>query len=283
MAEPLSAFVRRRLVNGEPFAIVTVAEAEGSTPRERGAAMAVSATAVAGTIGGGRLEWDAVDAARAMLETESKSRTISVGLGPAIGQCCGGRVALSIERGGPTTLDRLLGAEAAAAAARSAVFVYGAGHVGRALAAALAPLPFRVTLIDGRAEELALLDEPRVERLLSDAPATLAEAAPAGAAHAVMTHSHALDSLIAAALLERGGFGYLGLIGSATKRALFLKAFRELGLPEAAIRRVVCPIGGGAVRDKRPEVIAALAVAEIATALLGSSAAPSGSHSDSTR
>ncbi len=78
-----------------------------------------------------------------------------------------------------------------------------------------------------------------------------------------MTHSHALDSLICASLLEANTFAYLGLIGSETKRARFLSAFRTMGLAEAALARLVCPIGGTAVRDKRPAVIAALVAAEL--------------------
>jgi xanthine dehydrogenase accessory factor len=132
----------------------------------------------------------------------------------------------------------------------------------------LAPLPFHVTLADGRRAELALADGSDVSLLETDALAGLAESAPDNAAHVVMTHSHALDSLIAGAVLERGRFRYLGIIGSKTKRASFRRAFRGMGLPEEAIRRVFCPIGGGRVRDKRPEVIAALAAAEIAEALL---------------
>jgi xanthine dehydrogenase accessory factor len=125
-----------------------------------------------------------------------------------------------------------------------------------------------VTLIDQREDELRLIDAPDVRRIVADRPSTLVEQARAGDAHVVMTHSHALDSLIAAAVLEKGAFRYLGLIGSATKKALFLKAFRETRVPEALIAQITCPIGGASVRDKRPEVIAALAAAEITTALL---------------
>lgn len=257
------------LAQGAAFAVVEVIAAEGSTPRETGAVMAVTAEDVAGTIGGGQLEWEAIEEARAMLVTGSKARTRTVALGPAIGQCCGGRVTLRIRLGGAPEAAALEAAERRSLETRPKVFVYGAGHVGRALASALAALPFEVALVDGRRDELDRLDDGRIEKLRSEAPVAIAAGAPAGAAHAVMTHSHALDSLIAATLLEQGGFGYLGLIGSATKKALFLKAFRELGLPDEAISRVVCPIGGGAVRDKRPEVIAALAAAEIVAALLG--------------
>jgi xanthine/CO dehydrogenase XdhC/CoxF family maturation factor len=109
---------------------------------------------------------------------------------------------------------------------------------------------------------------PEADLIRSDAPAGLAESAPENAAHVVMTHSHALDSVIAGAVLERGRFRYLGIIGSRTKRNSFRRAFREIGIAPEMIARVVCPIGGSRVKDKRPEVIAALAAAEIATALL---------------
>ncbi len=260
---------RRALGEGRGFVVIRVIAAEGSTPREAGAAMAVTAEAAAGTIGGGRLEWEAAAEARLMLRAGSKSRTMIVPLGPEIGQCCGGRVTLRLEAGDAAKVAALENEEQATRERRQTVLIHGAGHVGRALALALAPLPFKVMLVDSRAEELGRLSEPRIACLLTEKPVEAAAAAPPGAAHAVMTHSHALDSLIAAALLEESRFRYLGLIGSATKKALFWRAFRDLGLPEDAIARVRCPIGGSAVRDKRPEVIAALAAAEITSALLG--------------
>jgi xanthine dehydrogenase accessory factor len=255
---------------GVPFAVVTVLDAAGSTPREQGAAMVASVDSVAGTIGGGRLEWEAIDAARIMLREASKNRTMTVVLGPETGQCCGGKVVLLIETGTTDHLEALLRRESTERDARPSVYIHGAGHVGRALAAVLALLPFKVLLVDSRAGELALARKLAVDHILTATPVALAEAAPIGAAHVIMTHSHALDSLIAAAVLEKGTARYLGIIGSKSKKALFRKAFRALGFPEARIRTVVCPIGGTSVKDKRPEVIAVLAAAEITQALLGS-------------
>ncbi len=231
--------------------------------------MVVSAATVAGTIGGGRLEWDAIETARAMLLEKGKSQTISVALGPAIGQCCGGKVTLDFRIGSAEDVRRLHAQEAFQRGARPSVLIHGAGHVGRALASALAPLPFSVTLIDSRAEELERFGGNGVEIIHTATPVALAERAKSGAAHVIMTHSHALDSLIAAAVLERGDFSYLGIIGSKTKKALFRKAFRETGVAEDQIRRVICPIGGSAVKDKRPEVIAAMVAAEITVAVFG--------------
>ncbi|MGL5116480.1 MAG: xanthine dehydrogenase accessory protein XdhC [Beijerinckiaceae bacterium] len=254
---------------GTPAMIAIVACTAGSTPREEGAWIGVSASGVVGTIGGGRLEWDVIAFARSALDGVNAQKSLSIPLGPEIGQCCGGRVDIRLVPLDDALLDTLAGKAAAERAASPEVWIHGAGHVGRALALALSPLPFQVTLLDQREDELARVDAPGVRRIVAERPsARVADARP-GAAHVVMTHSHALDSLIAAAVLERGDFRYLGLIGSATKKALFLKGFRETGVPEAQIARVVCPIGGSAVRDKRPEVIAALAAAEITTALLG--------------
>jgi xanthine dehydrogenase accessory factor len=231
--------------------------------------MVVTRNDVAGTIGGGRLEYDAIASARALLDEGRAEEALTVSLGPEIGQCCGGSVTLRFRRGAAPDVERLQQAEAGLQAARPAVLIYGAGHVGRALAQALRPLPFDVALIDSRAEEIARISPDGLRVMLSERSVALAEEAPAGAAHVVMTHSHALDSLIASAVLERGDFAYLGIIGSQTKRALFLRGFREIGLGEDLLAKITCPIGGDAVRDKRPEVIAALAAAEITTALLG--------------
>lgn len=270
----LSTVARHWHAKGDAFAMISVSEALGSTPREVGAVMLVSAVEMAGTIGGGRLEWDAINAARAMLEAGDSSRELTVTLGPAIGQCCGGRVVLHIKGVGTEDVEALQAAENATHSAMPNVMIYGAGHVGRALALALASLPFKTSLVDSREAELSLAKSLFVKRdcvtlLHTDSAIALAETAPAGTAHIIMTHSHALDSLIAAAVLERNAFSYLGIIGSQTKRTSFCRAFKELGLPAESIARIVCPIGGNSVQDKRPEVIAALVAAELIWVLLG--------------
>ncbi len=91
--------------------------------------------------------------------------------------------------------------------------------------------------------------------------------APPGSAFVAMTHSHATDFLIMAEALKRGDAAYCGMIGSATKRAVFAGWLGDNGYDTALAQRLTCPIGGSAVRDKRPEVIAALTAAEIITAL----------------
>jgi xanthine dehydrogenase accessory factor len=269
MTTPVSSIATNWLSYGENFAIISISETLGSTPREVGAVMLVSTSSVSGTIGGGRLEWDAIDTARAMLAEGDDSRELSVVLGTAIGQCCGGRVTLRIEKATVENVEAVRRLENALSSTMPHVQIYGAGHVGRALARALDPLPFKTCLIDSREPELALAQCSNVTLTHTDRPISLAENAPAGAAHVIMTHSHALDSLLAAAVLERNAFSYLGIIGSKTKRNSFRRAFRELGIPQSQIVRVICPVGSTVVQDKRPEVIAALVAAELVGILLG--------------
>ena len=142
-----------------PAVLVTVTQVLGSTPREAGARMLVSRDDVAGTIGGGRLEFDAIDRARTMMAADDARSSMDVPLGPEIGQCCGGRVTLSLERVDAELLGRLERELVAEVAAQPAALIFGAGHTGRALAPALAPLPLSVRLIDSRPETLAGLPE----------------------------------------------------------------------------------------------------------------------------
>ncbi|SDW19647.1 xanthine dehydrogenase accessory protein XdhC [Paracoccus sanguinis] len=231
---------------------VRVAGVRGSAPREVGAEMIVTADAVTGSIGGGALEYMAMDRARAMLAKGERKAAMDVPLGPEIGQCCGGRVALSLDRA-PATVPPP-GPE---------VLVFGAGHVGRALARALTPLPVRVRLIDSRAEELA--QAGCVPQTLTALPEAEVRRADPGAAFVIVTHDHALDFLIAVEALARGDAGYVGMIGSASKRAAFLRHATRVGVDAG---RLTCPIAAHAPRDKRPEVIAAFAAAEIMAALM---------------
>lgn len=267
MSELLAPTLEALLAAGEPAALVTVAAARGSTPREAGAAMLVTAQRCFGTIGGGRLEWEGIARARELLAAGGAEASFELPLGPAVGQCCGGHVTLAVRRADAATLAEIAAEEAAARASLPVVLLFGAGHVGRALARALSPLPLRLRWVDPRADEFPAEPLPGVEITVTGRLLDEVAAAPAGAAYFVLTHSHALDFGVCSAVLERGDFAYLGLIGSKTKRAKFERGFRELGLPESRIARLVCPIGGAAVRDKRPAVIAALAAAELLVTL----------------
>ncbi|CAO3431602.1 xanthine dehydrogenase accessory protein XdhC [Azospirillum endophyticum] len=270
----LSTTLSDWLALDQPAVLVTVAEARGSTPREEGAGMLVGRQACAGTVGGGRLEWTAIAAARRMLEDGGAAEMLDLPLGPATGQCCGGHVVLRLEHADSGTLAALQERERRAREARPTLLLFGAGHVGRAMATAFAPLPLRLLWIDGRAQEFPDTIPAGVERILTDSPLDPLAMASAGAGYLVLTHSHALDFEIAEAALRRGDAAYVGMIGSATKRAKFERWFRARGRDAGALEGLTCPIGGALTGDKRPEVIAALAAAELLIAFAKPSQIP---------
>ena len=136
-------------------------------------------------------------------------------------------------------------------------------------------LPVRVTVVETRAEALEGMPAGVATKLTS-VPEEMVRSAPAGAAFVVLTHDHALDFLIVAEALKRKDAAYVGMIGSKTKKATFRSWYlKSAGGNEADFARLVSPIGGDAVKDKRPAVIAALAAAEIMTALAAYSNATS--------
>lgn len=251
-------------------ALVEVREAKGSTPREKGAWMLVSPGAIFGTIGGGQLEFMAIDRAREMIAAGApQTGLLDVPLGPQIGQCCGGRVVIDIALADAALREAVRARMQREEALRPAVFIFGGGHVGHALAAALSLLPLAVAVVETRAGMLDGLPAG-VEARLTAVPEEAVRAAPAGSAFLVLTHDHALDFLIVAEALARGDAAYVGMIGSKTKRATFASWYlKEAGGDEAKLARLVCPIGGADVKDKRPSVIAALAAAEVMRALSG--------------
>ena len=231
---------------GDACVLVTVAEAQGSTPRGAGTKMVVFPDRFVGTIGGGALDHKALEIARRMLdEGRLNAELREFPLGPAIGQCCGGHASLLLEPMRPET-DTLL--------------LFGAGHVGKALVSVLADLPFRVRWIDERAAEFPAAVPANVRVEVTDRPAEQVMTAPAGAFFLVTTHNHALDFRVTEAVLRRGDFAYAGLIGSRTKRARFEKGFRKLGVDSEPL---VCPIGIDGISGKHPKTIAVAVAAQL--------------------
>ena len=249
---------------------VRIARVRGSSPRDEGAEMFVAPDAVHGTIGGGQLEYMAIDEARALLSRGEARGEMDVPLGPEIGQCCGGRVEIALTRMDEAMRAAAMEAEEAAQEARPHLYILGAGHVGRALADLAQHLPIRTVLVDGRAAELGLC-RAEVETALTPLPEALVRAAPEGSAFVILTHDHALDFLLAAEALGRGDGAYVGMIGSATKRASFTSWTRARGGSAAGL---TCPIGAGQSGDKRPEMIAALVLGEVVAALGAKVAVP---------
>jgi xanthine dehydrogenase accessory factor len=255
---PLLAF----MTSHAPCVLITVTQAKGSTPRDEGTMMVVAHDRVCGTIGGGQLEYMAIDRARAMLQTGDQSADMAVPLGPEIGQCCGGRVHLSLTQLTPERYEDFAQKLADTQQGMPQVFIFGAGHVGLALATALVPLPFRITLIDNRPDTGADAPAGVDFRDLAMPEAEVAKIAAGGAA-VIVTHDHALDFMIAAQALQRDDLGYVGMIGSATKRATFAHWLTREGGTAQHLERLTMPIGASPLKDKRPAVIAALVATEL--------------------
>lgn len=284
-----------------PVARVVVAATQGSAPREVGAAMLVTPDRTQGTIGGGTLEFEAIDRARRAL-AGGRDRLDRLPLGPSLGQCCGGSVTLLTEIWDEARLDgiegevvarplpgetgampmavrRLLSAARAKglrpepgivanwmveplAAPSRVIWVWGAGHVGRAIVGVLASFPdLSIFWADSGRERFPETVPPGVETMIAENPADLVPLAPAHAEHLVLTYSHALDLEICHRLLGRR-FRSLGLIGSATKRARFRSRLAALGHGEARIARIRCPIGDPGL-GKHPQAIAIGVAADI--------------------
>jgi len=284
---------------GEPAALVSILATEGSAPRGPGTRMLVTAHGIAGTIGGGALEHQAVAQARALLDHPAGSwRVQDYPLGPLLGQCCGGRVRLLIERLTPQARDwievtgvlatrfetdmlfRTIEDSSVTVASLPArgprpspgdriaerlgteempVLMFGAGHVGRAVARTVDGLPLALSWFDTRPDAaetpgVALVEDGHIESCVRDAPP--------GAAVLVMTHDHGLDYRLTAAALHSPA-GFVGLIGSSTKRARFLSRLESDGFDAAARGRLTCPIGIEGVTGKAPEVIAIAVAAQL--------------------
>ena len=271
-----------------PAALVTILATEGSAPRGPGARMVVTENGLDGTIGGGKLEHLATQQARAILALAPGSwRVQDYPLGPLLGQCCGGRVRLMVEHLDDVPesdgafvvtlrdkVSRVAGEDGDRLSARGPlpvagarfvepaetdmlpVTMFGAGHVGRAIAQRAAGLPLHLAWYDSRPE---MAETPGV--VLADEAGMVVQAAAAsdGGAVVILTHDHGLDYRLAAAALGSGA-RFVGLIGSKTKRARFLSRLAADGIDAA---RLTCPIGLPGIGGRQPEVIAIATLAQL--------------------
>lgn len=147
--------------------------------------------------------------------------------------------------------------------ARLDLYLFGAGHVGKAVVRCLEPLPFRIHWIDSRSKEFPYRLPDNVTTCVASDPVAAVSTARPDSLFLVMTHSHALDEDICHAILERRDFRWLGLIGSNTKRLRFLHRLEARGVGQAQLARLVCPIGIAGVSGKRPATIALAVAAQL--------------------
>jgi len=233
----------------------------GSSPRNSDTEMFISETDTLGTIGGGQLEYLVINHSKKMIAENIKKDILKISLGPEIGQCCGGKVEVSLlemyEKDKCLALNRFNKKDKNL----PHVYVMGAGHVGRALALQLQHLPVRCVLIDSRVDELAKCSAD-VETRLSAIPEEDIKSAPRGSAYVILTHDHALDFILCGAALDRHDAKYVGMIGSKTKRVKFKKWY-QVNYDNNLIRDFTCPIGNVKNQDKRPSIIASFVAAEV--------------------
>jgi len=235
-----------------PCVMVTVTEVTGSAPREPGARMLVAGGDLHwGTIGGGNLERLAISEALELLDRGAAlSRSNAYPLAEKAGQCCGGRVVLFFE---------------AFPWRRPTVAIFGAGHVGQALAKLAPWLAANVLLVDGREQhELRpkLGGELPFRLVCIDNPEAEIDTLPAGSLVVVMTHDHRLDQLILEHALAHGDLAFIGMIGSDRKWKRFRSRLIQKGFQEDQIARVKCPIGVS-MASKAPEAIALSAATQL--------------------
>lgn len=248
----------------EDAILVTVHATRGSVPREPGAWMAVFASGMVGTVGGGHLEFEATAQARARLLGATGEAVMRFVLGPSLGQCCGGEVHLAFERVQASDLATL---QQRLLRQRTPVALFGGGHVGHALVQVMAALPLQVRWVDSRDEIFPATVPSNVVCEHSDpVHAAVAHLAP-NSRVLIMSFSHAEDLDVVAACLRRqrlqADLPFVGLIGSQTKWATFAHKLLQRGFSAQELAHVTCPIGLPGIAGKEPEVIAVAVAAQI--------------------
>lgn len=255
------------LTVGQNCVLVSITGVRGSAPREVGAAMILAANREqCGSIGGGALEWRASKTAHDLLGKHREHFLLQeeIILGPELEQCCGGVVQLSYEVF--TQADKQLVTGRVRQQAQPEpqnLAIFGAGHVGQALIKLLATQDFSVTLIDSRPNMLPEMPPENVRAKYHNDPPALVKALPDNTFVLIMTHCHKLDYDLTAAALCHPDISFIGLIGSATKRARFVRRLSLAGLSLERIARLTCPIGIRGIASKTPAAIAASVLAQL--------------------
>ncbi|MFO0726978.1 MAG: xanthine dehydrogenase accessory protein XdhC [Myxococcota bacterium] len=230
--------------SGARAALVSVVKTSGSTPRAVGSRMIVFADGrIEGTVGGGRLEHEAIATAQKVIAS-GEPKLIELLLTQELGMCCGGQVSVFIE---PIV-------------ARPTLIIFGAGHVGQALAALAQTAGFSVHVVDERPEQ-ANPERFPAPIVLHDDLRDPAIPFSAGAFVMVTTHDHGLDQQLVERAL-RAPHHWLGLIGSRRKAELTRQRLDAKGFAAEEIARLRCPVGL-AIGAETPEEIAVSILAEL--------------------
>jgi xanthine dehydrogenase accessory factor len=217
---------------GTDAVVITLTAVRGSVPGQVGSKAVVTAAGLlAGNLGGGKVEARAIREAMELLDSGESCVTRTWNLQQDVGMTCGGEMGFLFEK--------------VAAERPWHIAVFGAGHVSQALIPVLATLACRVDVIDTRAEwleRIAPSDRVTVRRV---------EACEAGVDFLTgqtfvicITQGHSSDLPVLREVLRRfPSIPYLGVIGSASKRAVLLRELREAGVAAELLEKIRCPVG----------------------------------------
>jgi len=235
-----------------------IISSEGSIPSEAGNYMLISEEDIFGTIGGGRLEYFIISKARKLLKKNiKKSETLSIPLGPGIGQCCGGYVQIQLIHytNGEESLENSI--------ENSNLFIFGAGHIGQALSLKSLDLNFNVHLVDSRKNFLLMSEYKDIDYIFAKEPWKLIKNLSVDSYYIILTHSHDFDFKIINEILFYNSFKFLGLIGSKTKKNKFTKKLKKNGHNQNLIDLIECPVGLNINHTKEPNEIAISIIAKL--------------------
>jgi xanthine dehydrogenase accessory factor len=245
----LYAEIARLSQEGRPFVLATVVSSAGSTPQKPGSKMVVLPDGKSfGTVGGGAIEKQIIDAAVALLaDAEHQTKLLETHLTHDLGMCCGGKMEVFLEKH--------------AGAAR--LFILGAGHVGKELAALATTAGFTVEVIDERPDWANAARFPSAVKLTVKDPASFARDVDGAddCYFCIVTHDHPLDQACVEALLRKKA-AYVGVIGSRRKAERFKMRLTAAGFTPDEIARMKSPMGL-AISALTPVEIAVSIVAEL--------------------
>ena len=258
------------------IALIELTTVKGSSPREVGAWMLVSPQKCLNTIGGGVLEFSMVAEAKKMMEDRSVDKlSFKSNLNPKFDQCCGGVVSCQISTVTKSTMKMLEKRIKNEISKYKSLYLFGAGHVGKSVIKLGINLPLKITVTDSRLDLVKGLQNQfrdyvdTIKFNVDAIPERIIKSSPENSAYLVMTHSHATDFSLIEEILSLKKIGYVGMIGSKSKKVSLQKYLKRKNISDSKMDLVRCPIGRPIKFSgrKSPEVIAALTISDILESL----------------